>query len=81
MDYTREEWLKKCKLEALKQYAYDLSGLEYSQPFKAIPNAIVSMMADLTRHPETTILSEAAVFLALSVRDEESLIAFINGFN
>jgi hypothetical protein len=81
MNRTREEHLKFCKEQAYKQYEYDMSGKEYSQPDKAYINACTSMLSDLAKHPETVGLAESCAMLVFMVTSEHSMRRFIDGFN
>ena len=78
---TREQHLQFCKEQAWKQYEYDMSGAEYSNPDTAIINACASMLSDLSKHPDTQKQGEACAILVFIVKDYESMKRFINGFN
>ena len=78
---TREEHVTYCKEQAYKQYEFDLSGSEYSQPERAYINACTTMVCDLRKHPECENTAEACAVLVFMVDDEKSMRKFIDGFN
>lgn len=78
---TREEHIKFCKESAYKQYEFDKSGNQYSDPKNAYVNACTTMLCDMAKHPETQRASEACALLIFTVMDEESMRRFIDGFN
>lgn len=78
---SREEHVKYCKEQAYKQYEFDLSGKEYSQPERAIINACTTMLVDMGKHPETAPVAEALVMMTMFVKTEYEMRKFIDGFN
>lgn len=81
MKRSREEHIRFCKEEAYKQYEYDMSGKEFSDPNRAIQNACTAMICDLLKHPETEKQAQNCFMLAIMVNDLESMKRFIDGFN
>lgn len=70
---TREEHLDWCKRRA-RQY------LDNGD----VPNAITSMLSDITKHPETEAVAKAMSGLGMLYamnRDEVGARRFIDGFN
>jgi len=72
---TREEHLKWCKERAIAEMDY------YNDPTKAI----VSMMSDLRKHPETnseTLVSLCGMMLMTKqIQTRQQAINFLEGFN
>lgn len=77
MTKTRGEHIAWCKQRAHQEYNY----YKTKEPGAAIRNAVVSMLSDLGKHPETEGSLSWASMLGLSVRDEGALLKFIDGFN
>ncbi len=74
---TRAEHMKWCKERAKREYQfYKEKGTEE----EARRNAVASMLSDLGKHPETRDMQQMAMMLALTIRDEPSLMRFIDGF-
>lgn len=80
-DFSREKHIKHCKAQAYKQYEFDLSGKEYSQPERAIINACTTMLVDMGKHPETAKVAESLVMLTMFIKTEQEMRKFIDGFN
>lgn len=78
---TREEQIIFCKEQAWKQYEYDISGKEFSNPDKAYINACTTMLCDLNKNPETASAAKSCAFLIFMVDSYESMKRFIDGFN
>jgi len=78
---TREEHIKFRKEQAYKQFNFDISGHELSDPDRAIINACTSMLSDMSKHPETEGASQSCAMLMLMVDHERSMRRFIDGFN
>ena len=76
MPGTRAEHMKWCKERAHQEYQF----YKKTEPEAAIRNAVASMLSDLGKHPETRGLQQAGMMIAMTVRDEPSLIRFIDGF-
>lgn len=74
---SRAEHLAWCKQRAHREYDY----YKMREPQNALSNAAVSMLSDLGKHPETQRLAESCAMLMFTVRDEQSLFRFIDGFN
>lgn len=76
---TRAEHSVWCKERAWKAYFYYLEqGLTWGEVLR---NTLASMLSDLGKHDETRKMEQIAFMLALTVKDEVSLRAFIDGFN
>jgi hypothetical protein len=79
MPMTRQEHIKWCKERAIAELNF------YGNNPEGYKNAIVSMMSDIRKHPETN--SEALVSLCgmqlmiLQTMNRQKVIDFINGFN
>jgi len=71
---TRQEYLEWCKIRAIQEMDF------YKDPNKAI----VSMMSDLRKHPETnneTLISLCGMMLLSDkIRTRQEAINFLNGF-
>jgi prenyltransferase beta subunit len=81
LNMDREQYLQYCKDRAYKQFYYDMSGHEHSQPEKAYINACASMISDLSKNKDTKEQSKVCAFLLMFVNDKISLRRFIEGFN
>ena len=81
MKKTREEHIKYCKENAYKQYEFDTSGKEYSDPDRAVINACTTMLVDMGKHPETEKVAESLVMMTMFVKTEKEMRKFIDGFN
>lgn len=72
---TREEHLKWCKERAIQEMDY------YNDPNKAI----ISMMSDLRKHPETNKEALTSLcgmmLLGRQIETRQDAIKFIDGFN
>lgn len=74
---TRSEHVKWCKERSLKEYTY-YEGL--GDRTKGIREAVNSMVSDLIKHPETADMMLAAHILGMTVKTENDMIQFIDGF-
>lgn len=67
---TRAEHLAWCKQRAMEYVAAN----DY-------PNAVASMLSDLGKHPETASSVQVGGMVAMTVKDQRSATAFVQGFN
>lgn len=74
---TRAEHMKWCKQRAKQEYEFYRGKGDLAE---ARRNAIASMLSDLGKHPETANQQQMAFMLSMTVRDEPSLLKFIDGF-
>ena len=74
---TREEHIKRCKENAIKEYDF------YKTPGEKQRNALTAMMLDLMRHPETSspTLQALCMMQMMKPMTRQQFVNFINGFH